>query len=70
MDLVPVSLIATHAFEYSTDREHWVNGTYNSHRKFTVSGLPRAQDIWVRLRSLGYSDRRSGWTEPMQVAVL
>ncbi len=70
VDLAPVKMIATHAFEYSTDREHWINGTYNSHRKFKVNGLPRAQDIWVRVRSLGYGERRSGWTEPMQVAVL
>ncbi len=62
--------VATHAFEYSTDREHWTNGTYCSRRKFKVSGLPRAQDVWVRLRSLGYNERRSEWTEPTLVAVL
>ncbi len=69
-DQTEARAIATHAFEYSTDREHWTNGTYCSRRRFKVSGLPRAQDIWVRMRSLGYNERRSEWTEPVVVAVL
>lgn len=70
-DQVPATVVATHAVEYSLDRESgWQNGTYHSHRSFVADGLPRAEALWLRLKSIGHGNKRSDWSEPVVVAVL
>ena len=70
-DQVPSSLVATHAIEYSLDRDSgWTNGAYHSYRNFVAEGLPRAQQLWLRLKSIGHGSNKSEWSEPVLVAVL
>jgi len=70
-DQVPAYAVATHAIEYSLDRESgWINSTYHSHRNFVADGLPHAQQLWLRLKSLGHGNSKSDWSEPVLVAVL
>jgi len=63
--------VRTHAFEYSLDQgASWKNGEYNSNRTFVVNGLPHAAEMWIHVKSLGSGAAKSGWSEPMVVAVL
>lgn len=69
-DIVPAA-VRTHAIEYSLNRESgWQNGEYNSRRNFILKGLPRASELWIHLKSVGYGDNKSQWSEPATVAVL
>ncbi len=70
-DPAPRSAVATYAVEYSLEREAgWQNGHYHTHRNFVADALPRAEALWLRLRSLGHANKRSEWSEPFMVAVL
>ena len=35
-----------------------------------VNGLPHAAEMWIHVKSLGSGAAKSGWSEPMVVAVL
>lgn len=63
--------VLTHGVEYSEDQgQTWHNGTYRSQRRFVLENLPSSSALFIRIRSIGRSDRLSKWTEPAVVAVL
>ncbi|HEY1769738.1 MAG TPA: hypothetical protein VGG02_05735 [Chthoniobacterales bacterium] len=43
--------------------------TFSSVRKMLLNGLPRAKDIWVRVRALGPNNTKSGWSDPATILV-
>lgn len=60
-----------YALEYSLSRDGgWQNGAYHNHLQFTVGDLPRADELWIRIRCLGRKGLKSEWSEPMSVSVL
>jgi hypothetical protein len=64
-------LARMYAIEYSLDNgAQWVNGAYETRRRFLVNGLPNASSLLLRARALGSAHRSSAWSEPVQVAVL
>ena len=42
---------------------------YSSTRGVIIQGLPRAKDVWVRVRALGPNNTRSGWSDPATILV-
>lgn len=43
--------------------------TFSSSRGNTLTGFPRAKDIWVRVRAIGPSNTKSGWSGPATILV-
>ena len=43
-------------------------GTFPNSRAMSIQGLPRAKDIWVRVRALG-TNGPSGWSDPATILV-
>ena len=43
--------------------------TFSSVRNIVIKGLPRATDIWVRVRALGPNNTKSGWSDPATTQV-
>ena len=69
-DAFPKS-VRTHAAEFSPDRgQNWKNGVYNSNNMFTITGLPREEELWIRIMSLGNGSKKSAWSQPVVVSVL
>ena len=42
---------------------------FSSTRAVVARGLPRAKDIWGRVRALGPNNTRSGWSDPATILV-
>ena len=42
---------------------------FTSSRNVVVRGLPRAKDIWGRVRALGPRNTKSGWSDPATILV-
>ncbi len=42
---------------------------FSSSRGVILRGLPRAKDIWVRVRAIGPSNLKSGWSDPATILV-
>lgn len=62
--------VRTHAIEYSLDQgKTWGNITYNTGNRFTLNNLPRTDEIWIRVKSLGSGRKESEWSEPVRIAV-
>lgn len=43
--------------------------TFSSSRGIIVKGLPRAKDVWVRVRAIGPNNTKSGWSDPATILV-
>lgn len=43
--------------------------TFSSSRGITLQGFERAKDIWVRVRAIGPSNTKSGWSDPATILV-
>jgi|GEM_PF-2631150 len=43
--------------------------TFSSSRGNTLTGFPRAKDIWVRVRAIGPNNSKSGWSDPATILV-
>jgi hypothetical protein len=50
--------------------ESWTNGTYSSGSVMKVNGLPARQMVTFRLRSIGTLQRKSGWSEVMEIFLI
>jgi hypothetical protein len=48
----------------------WQNGTYSSGSVMKVNGLPARQMVTFRLRSIGTLQRKSGWSEEMELFLI
>jgi hypothetical protein len=42
---------------------------FSGSRNITLTGLPRAQDIWVRVRAIGPHHTKSAWSDPATILV-
>lgn len=57
-------------FEWSLEEVNWYNGDYNTKRKFSVTGKPFNQKVFVRICAIAADGRKSGWTDLGQTSVL
>ncbi len=63
-------LVKMVGFEWSLEQVDWHNGDYSSKRKFSVTGKPSNQKVFVRIRAIAADGRKSGWTDSGQTSVL
>lgn len=42
---------------------------FSGSRNITLTGLPRAKDIWVRVRAIGPHHTKSAWSDPATILV-
>lgn len=43
--------------------------TFSSSRGIVLKDFPRAKDLWVRVRTLGPNNTKSGWSDPATILV-
>jgi hypothetical protein len=56
-------------FSLDPSTGQWTDaGTFGSSRNLFLNGLPRAKDVWVRVRAVG-PDGPGGWSDPATILV-
>lgn len=65
------SQVLTTGLEYSLDNGNtWQNGTYSSRGSMKLEGLPSRQLVMFRVRAIGTGQRRSSWTQPIELFLM
>lgn len=66
--LMDVGRVVNNGMEYSADNgETWHNGTYSTGTTMKVKGLPSRQSVLFRVCSFGTFQRKSAWSEPVEM---